>query len=212
MGGMFDPVHLGHLQLARAVRVFAALDEVWLVPCGSPVHRPAAQAPAAERLAMLELAIAGEPGLRVDARECRSNARSYTFETLAAIRGEHPAALLFLVLGLDVFQQLQTWYRWRDLFALAHLLVAGRPGYHLQPELLDNSLRAEVEPRFTTRLQACDASSAGCVLLAELDTPAVSSTGIRTGLQTGADLAALLPPAVWHHIRNKRLYRREETN
>lgn len=212
MGGMFDPVHLGHLQLARAARAVLALDEVWLVPCGSPVHRPATVASATERLAMLELAVATEQGLRVDSRECRSNAPSYTFETLAAIRMGNPDATLFLVLGLDAFQKLQTWYRWQDLFTLAHLVVAGRPGYRLRPEALEQALRAEVMPRFVTRPQDCDTGAAGRVLLAELDTPAVSSTGVRAALQLGADLTAMLPPAVIHYIADRRLYRQEDTN
>lgn len=212
MGGMFDPVHLGHLQLARAARTQLALDEVWLLPCGTPVHRPDAVAAAAERLAMLELAVAGEQGLRVDSRECHSSAPSWTYVSLAAIRNANPGATLFLLLGLDAFLQLHTWYRWRDLFTLAHLVVAGRPGYRLQTEALDPALREEVVPRLVTRLEDCDTGGTGRVLLVELDTPAVSSTAVRTALRVGADLSGMLPPAVMRHIAARRLYRKEDNN
>jgi len=222
MGGMFDPVHLGHLRLAQAAQVHAVLDEIRLVPCGSPVHRPQAFASAEQRLAMLALAVAGEPGLLVDPRECRSPARSYSYDTLAAMRAEQPAATLFLVMGIDAFLQLHTWYRWQELFALAHLLVAGRPGYRLEIATLNAGLRAEASPRLQTCPEACADSTAGCILLAELDTPAISSTRVRAlllqtegGSATGEaaeEAAALLLPAVSNYIRKHRLYRQEETN
>jgi len=222
MGGMFDPVHLGHLRLARAAQVYASLDEILLVPCGSPVHRPPAFASAEQRLEMLALAVAGEPGLRVDPRECRSPARSYTYDTLAAIRAEQPEAALFLVMGLDAFLQLHTWYRWQELFALAHMLVAGRPGYRFETAALDSGLRAAASPRLQTRPDACSDATAGCILLAELDTPAISSTRVRSALmkvdkgaadeEAAKEVAALLPPAVRDYIRNHRLYRQEEAN
>lgn len=170
---------------------------------------------------MLALAVAGEPGLRVDPRECRSPARSYTFDTLAAIRAEQPEAALFLVMGLDAFLQLHTWYRWQELFALAHMLVAGRPGYRFDTAALDPGLRAAASPRLQRRPEACS-DAAGCILLAELDTPAISSTQVRSALlkvdgvvaheQTAKELATLLPQAVRDYIGNQRLYRQEEAN
>lgn len=213
MGGMFDPVHLGHLRLARAAQAWAALDQVRLVPCGSPVHRPPAFASAEQRLAMLALAVRGEPGLLVDPRECRSPARSYTYDTLAAIRTEEPDAALFLVMGLDAFLQLHTWHRWQELFALTHLLVAGRPGYRFDAATLDAGLRAAVSPRLQTRPGACADSVAGCILLAELDTPAISSTQVRAAVAKAEDEElAVLPPVVRNYISKHRLYRQEEAN
>lgn len=206
MGGMFDPVHLGHLQMAENARQLCALDEVRLIPCGNPVHRHPAQGSAEQRMQMLELAIENLPGLRVDARECRSAAPSYTFNTLSELRNENPAAVLYLLLGLDAFLALHTWYQWKELFNLAHCVVAGRPGYAFNEAHLDRELRAHASARLTTSCTDLAEASCGRVLLVTMATPPISSTGVRQLLRTGADTSNLLPPAVAEYIGNCGLY------
>jgi nicotinate-nucleotide adenylyltransferase len=208
MGGMFDPVHLGHLQLAQAVRALCSLDEVKLVPCGSPVHRPAAQASSEERLRMLALATVGLPWLTVDPRECRSTKPSYTFDTVAALRREQPAALLFLVVGLDAFLKFHTWHRWQELLDMVQLVVASRPGYQLELQQLDSVLQTEVELRL--QAEAGEAGAAGRILMAELHTPAISSTVVRARLRSSTDVSTLLPAAVAEYIKSTRLYENED--
>ena len=149
---MFDPVHEGHLQLAQQAKQVCDLDEILLVPCGSPVHRPHANASAAARIAMLELACRGQAWLHVDTRECLSNTPSYTHNTLSAIRSEQPDSKLHLLLGLDAFLMLPTWYRWQELFSLAHIVVVARPGYTLEKTELEPVLRHELEQRETVWL------------------------------------------------------------
>ena len=114
LGGTFDPVHYGHLRFADAVRRELGLHDVRLVPSALPPHREPAHARAADRLAMLDLAVREFPGLVVDAREIVRGGRSYTVDTLEALRREHPATPLVLLVGADAFRGLPAWHRWRD--------------------------------------------------------------------------------------------------
>ena len=125
-GGTFDPVHLGHIAVACAAR--DALDAtVAFMPAADPPHRAPPGAAAADRAAMLDLAIAGEPGLALDLRELERDGRSWTDDTLRELRAAiGDAAPVALLLGADSFDALPTWKDWRALFDLAHLVVAGR--------------------------------------------------------------------------------------
>ena len=132
-GGSFDPVHLGHLAIARGVR--DALDaDVALVPAADPPHKDATHVAAGLRARMLELAIAGEPGLRVDRRELDRKGPSYTIDTLRLVRaGEGPYRPIAWVVGGDSLLQLESWYRWRELFSHGHVLAVARPARRLTP-------------------------------------------------------------------------------
>ena len=131
LGGTFDPIHYGHLELARELCEALAFSAVRLVPAGDPPHRHVPVASANHRLAMVELAIAGNPGLEVDAREVLRQGPSYTIETLEELRAEDPPRALALIVGADAFLGLPAWHRWRELFDLAHVVVVARPGLSL---------------------------------------------------------------------------------
>jgi nicotinate-nucleotide adenylyltransferase len=206
MGGMFDPVHEGHMELARQVKQLCQLDEVLFVPCGSPVHRPRAIAIPAARIAMLELAVRGTEWLHVDPRESLSNAPSYTYNTLSAIRAEQPAAILHLLLGLDAFLLFTTWYKWREIFDLAHIVVVARPGYALSTEVLDPELCDELAKREAHSLEDCRQTPAGKILLLNIPTPAISSTEIREMLQEKRDISQYLNKDVAAFIHTYQLY------
>lgn len=206
MGGMFDPVHEGHLQLAQQVRHLCQLEEVLLVPCGSPVHRPRAVASPAARIAMLELATRGKDWVNVDSRECLSDAPSYTYNTLSAIRAEQPSAILHLLLGLDAFLAFTTWYRWREIFDLAHVVVVARPGYILSADMLEPELSEQLERRETRDVEDCKQASAGKILLLDVSTPAISSTEIRALLHAERDASQYLNENVVSYIHAHQLY------
>lgn len=207
MGGMFDPVHLGHLALAQQARRQCQLDRVLLLPCGSPVHRAAAQASAEQRIRMLELATANDTAwLQVDARECQRQAPSYTIDTIEALRQELPAAVLCLLVGLDAFLGFAHWQRWRELLDLVQLVVVSRPSYILDVATLPALLAAELAARQVSPA-ASGTAGAGSIVLAKLATPALSSTAIRTALCRGAEIHTFLPPAVAEYIHAQGLYR-----
>ena len=187
-GGTFDPVHNAHLRIARLALDALGLARLLWIPTGAPRYRAAPLASAGHRLAMLELALAGEPRCAIDARELAPQASGYTVDTLGALRAELGAqAPLVLVIGSDQYDKLAGWHRWRDLFELARIAIVARPGW--APE-------ASAEVR-----------SAGPVLRVEMAPLDISSTVIRTRIARGEDVSGMLPPPVLEYITTHRLYR-----
>ncbi|HSP01150.1 MAG TPA: nicotinate-nucleotide adenylyltransferase, partial [Thioalkalivibrio sp.] len=140
-GGTFDPIHHGHLRLAVELRERLGVSEVSLMPCHVPPHRDLPGASSEQRLALLELAISGEPGLTVDDRELRRNGASYTAETLRRVRRElGPEQPLTMVLGTDSFAGFDRWQEWQCIPQLAHIVVVRRPG----PGLAQGSVPAQL--------------------------------------------------------------------
>src|SRR5947209_4617364 len=151
MGGTFDPVHFGHLRLAQEAAEILGLERVRWVPAGQPWHRVAPRAPANHRLEMVRLAIGKNDVFELDDAEIRQTAPGYTVETLERLRSEFgPQRSLVLLLGTDAFRNLSSWERWRDLFPLAHVFVAQRPGHSLTPGGMPAALAAEWRKRAGT--------------------------------------------------------------
>jgi len=203
LGGTFDPVHHGHLRLAVEMREGLALDELRMIPARQPPHREAPAATAADRLAMLQAAVADCPELRVDTRELHREGPSYTVDTLASVRAEIPDEPLCLVVGMDAFNGLATWYRWQDLLNFAHLGIARRPGSTVpqrgEPAELLRSHLAEEGAALAKRRN-------GLIWVHEIPLLDISATRIRTLLAAGRDARFLLPDAVLHVIHQRGLY------
>lgn len=196
-GGTFAPIHNGHLRLAIELRERLGLDRVHVVPSARPPHRAAPGISAERRLEWARLGIGDEPGLIVDDRELRRAREqalpSYTVDTLAALQAEHPDARLHLLLGDDAANQLHTWHRWRDLFALAHVVVVQRP----QPAAARNAELADfLRGREIASIDALRTQSAGLWLPVSLPPLAISSTRIRALLKAGRSVRGLVPEAV----------------
>jgi nicotinate-nucleotide adenylyltransferase len=209
-GGTFDPIHCGHLELARELRAALGFFAVRFVPAGDPPHRAAPVATAAHRLAMVELAVAGHPDLEVDAREIRRTGRSYTVTTLEELRHEEPSRPLALIVGADAFLGLPTWHRWCELFDLAHIVVVGRPGVTIEGAL-PPALAEEWSRRLRPDATALRSAPAGTLILPPVTAHPISASAIRAQLaRGGAGIAAvrgLLPPAVLAYIDRNQLYR-----
>ncbi len=209
-GGTFDPIHCGHLELARELRAALEFSAVRFIPAGDPPHRAAPVATAAHRLAMVELAIAGHPDLQVDAREILRPGRSYTVPTLEELRSEEPSRPLALIVGADAFLGLPTWHRWQELFALAHVVVVGRPGVTIE-DALPPALADEWSRRRCLDAAALGQAAAGSVLVQAVTAHPISASAIRAQLARGADGVAavrgLLPAAVLAYIDRNQLYR-----
>jgi nicotinate-nucleotide adenylyltransferase len=207
-GGTFDPIHCGHLELARELREMLALSAIRFVPAGDPPHRSAPSASAAHRLAMVELAVANHSGLEVDAREIGRMGRSYTVMTLEEMRGEERGRALALLLGADAFLGLPTWHRWGEIFELAHLIVVARPGV-----TIDDRMSPALANEWTRRRQgdasALSASAAGAIVEPTVTAHPISASAIRESLARGNGIATvrgLLPAAVLAYIERNRLY------
>ena len=129
LGGTFDPIHCGHLDVARAAQQALGLDEVWLVPARVPPHRSAPQALGAHRFAMAALAVASEDGLAGVGRRDGSDGPSYTIDTLARLeRTGIDADRLCFITGADAFRDIASWKSHAELLARCHFAVVSRPG------------------------------------------------------------------------------------
>ena len=232
-GGTFDPVHNGHLQIARAVR--DALEApVWLLPAADPPHKHAPHADADQRACMLELALAGEPGLEVDRRELLRAGPSYTVDTLGELRAQSgPRAPIVWLIGSDSLHELHTWHRWRELFTHAHVLAVERPGSPVGagPSALGPTAAAgvpgaqrrgvkgsraeepeagevyrEIVPRWRPAQQLAHSPSGGFAVLPLPGLRPESSTRLRALIGAGGPWQDWVPVAVANYIRRHRLY------
>jgi nicotinate-nucleotide adenylyltransferase len=203
LGGTFDPIHIGHLRAAIEVREQLALDQLRLIPSARPPHRDSPQVSAAQRLAMVELAIEGIAGLHADDRELRRAAPSWSIDTLESLRAENgPDAQLFLLLGWDAFCGLPGWQRWEELLLHCHLLVLQRPDADLEPP---ETLRDLIAAR-SGNPEALQGPG-GQIGFFRQDPLAVSATRIRQLLTQGRSVRFLLPDSVNHYIHAHGLYR-----
>ncbi len=209
-GGTFDPVHNGHLAIALGA-ARALHSPVRLMPAADPPHRAPPGADACQRAHMLQLAIARHPQLQVDLRELERAQRhpgvpSWTVDTLGELRLElgrqQPIVLL---MGADSLLGLPTWHEWEHLLALAHIVVAERPGSTLDGEL-PALLAAHLAPAWVASASALAQAPAGKVWRMRQPLHAESATAVRTLIAAGGDWRPLLPPTVADYIQAQGLY------
>ena len=207
LGGTFDPVHYGHLRLAEEARRGLGLAEVRWIPAGQPPHRAAPQASAIQRLAMVRLAILGNPGFSLDDHEVVNAAPSYSVTTLERLRAESgPQRPLVLLLGADAFLALHTWHRWRELFGLAHLAVATRPNYSLAGDGMEPAVAEEFHARRNLSAAAIAASPAGSIVPFGITALDISATTLRAEIGAGHSARYLLPDPILDYIAANKLY------
>lgn len=207
-GGTFDPVHLGHLRLAEEAADCLGLQAVRWIPAGRPAHRRPPQADPAQRLAMVQLAVAGNARFEVDPAESEALTPSYTVPTLERLRLTTPCASrpLVLLLGADAFTGLSTWHRWEHLFDLAHIAVAHRPGFPIDVQALAAPLAAHFRRRYSETPASLGASPAGSILSFAMTPLAISATQIRELIAGGRSPRYLLPDSLIAYIQKNLLY------
>jgi nicotinate-nucleotide adenylyltransferase len=209
LGGTFDPIHYGHLRLAEELGESLRLEEVRFFPSGTPPHRSAPAVTADHRLAMTRLAAAGNARFTVDDRELRRAGPGYTFDTLKELRADlGDARPLALLLGADAFLEFATWHRWREIFGLAHVAVAHRPGFPVErwAERMPEPLAREYSARLMQQPLAIHLSPAGGIVIVPFTALEISATAIRDMLHAGVSPRYLLPGAVLDYIRSHGLY------
>ena len=193
LGGTFDPVHRGHLALAGTARDKLGLGRVLFVPAGQPWRKPGRRiGPDEHRLAMLSLALEGEPVFQVSTLELERSGPSYTADTLEALHADRPDDELVFILGEDALLDLPNWVRpWRIL-ELAKLAVARRAD--VAPEALD-----DVKRRLPGLLER--------VVWLKMPLVTVSATEIRARVREGLPIGEMVPSKVEDYIREHGLYR-----
>jgi nicotinate-nucleotide adenylyltransferase len=202
LGGTFDPVHVGHLDVARAARNALALDDVSFMPSNVPPHRGQPQAPAADRLAMVQLAVAGNAGLVASNLELEVTGPSYTSGTLDRLeeRGVDLRTVFFIT-GADAFRDITMWKDYPQLLDRCHFVAVSRPSCPA------STLRTTL-PALATRMLDTPAAipAKPAIFLVDAPTAPVSSTTIRHHLGEGRSIEGLVPPPVAAYIHSHGLY------
>ncbi len=205
LGGSFNPIHYGHLLLADDLLDRLGFDRLVFVPAGVPPHKPATTlAPAADRYAMVKLAVADHPRFAVSDVELRRAGPSYTVDTLGALAS--PDQALFLIVGSETFLDLLSWRTPRRIAELARLVVVPRAGSVFDPEAApaQKVLREIGATRFVV-FETGPVPDEGVLVVHATSLP-ISASELRQRARTGRSLAYRLPPAVMEYIRGRGLY------
>ncbi|MEG1552105.1 MAG: nicotinate-nucleotide adenylyltransferase [Kiritimatiellia bacterium] len=185
LGGSFDPVHLGHLALAREAMKCYALDEVRLLPCAQQALKTVVPASAEDRCAMLRLALAEELNLTLDCREIFRGGITHSYDTVQELIQENPNVRFWFILGMDSVIDFNQWYRAAELLNLCEFIAFDRPGV------------TRCNPVFDERL-----------LAHQLQGPLIdtSSTNLRRTVAMGETISYSIPLLVERYLRDHRLY------
>ena len=208
-GGTFDPVHFGHLRLAEESVDALGLARVRWIPAGWPTLRGVPTVSAAQRLEMVRVAIADNPRFELDAAEVETSQPSYTVPTLERLRqpevygAQRP---LVLLVGADAFAGMGHWYRWMDLFNLAHIAVAHRPGFPIDAARLPPELARVFAQRFCSEPARLAQSPAGCIVPFAMTQLDISATKIRALLSKELSPRYLIPNSLVTYIKKYHLY------
>lgn len=195
MGGSFDPIHNGHLGIAKAIQNTLHLDEILFIPAYiSPFKQWKEAAPGLDRYKMVELAIKDEASWSASNIELMRTGISYTYDTIVALKEQYGAVYdLFFIIGADSAVELTKWYRIQEALDLCTFVVAARPGFAHKAELVKKSL------------QASELTHLVWVQTPEI---AISSTEIRNNIKENLPIEGLMPPAVVEYIRQRDLYQK----
>jgi nicotinate-nucleotide adenylyltransferase len=204
LGGTFDPIHWGHLDIADVAVHQLKLTRLFVITSNVPPHRPQPLASAFHRFAMVALAVLDRPDWRAADLELRRDAVSFTSRTLDLFHDRgYLSSELFFVIGADAFSEIASWRDYPKILDAAHFAVVSRPGFSVKelprrlPRLADRMTRppidevAQIDP---------------LIILIDAPTADVSSTAIRERLAAGQDISGLVPPNVQQHIEHHGLY------
>lgn len=192
-GGTFDPIHVGHLFIAEEARTRLDLDQVLFIPTGEPPHRadePEASAP--DRLAMVRLAITGNPRFEASALEVEREGPSYTVDTLRVLKEQRPGVELFFIVGMDSLSDLPKWHDPAGIVELACLVAVERGGH---------------EEADTRAIEAAIPAAKGRVVVLRSPELEISATELRLRIAQGRSIRYLVPDPVIAYIEAHGLYR-----
>ncbi len=211
LGGTFNPIHYGHLAAAEEIRDRLKLDRILFIPSSLPPHKQEEDIPSAvQRLEMVRLAIAGNPHFKVSDIEVKRGGKSYTIDTVEALRDAHPGTDFHFIAGLDSFLDIRTWHRWENLLSLCSFIVLSRPGYRFADlTRITFMKRADKELNALERGEITEAVvQAGefRIYLETIPLYDISSTDIRRRVKQTRTIKYHLPDAVENYIIQNKLY------
>ncbi len=211
LGGAFDPIHYGHIKLAKAWQDVATLSKVLFIPSGLAPHKNIVLENK-HRVEMLNLALNPYTNFFTDDREIKKNQNdlkpSYTIETLQSliIEKKEDQAFCFLM-GSDAFLNLESWHLWNELFNYCHILIIERRKSPIIVDQLTSALKKERGERITQNIEDLRGSSYGLIMTKKFEYIDISSSQIRDAIYSNKNLTNLLPAAVADYINLHGLYR-----
>ena len=202
-GGTFDPIHNGHVNTVNNLLKMCSLEHVFIVPTSVSPHKSEPRADPAQRLKMVQLAIADKACMSVDDREVFGRAPAYTFDTVQSFRTQYPNEEFALILGVDAFLGFERWHRWAELLDMASFLIMRRPGWKIPEKLPDwwKSRKMEFSRSYNQ-------PQTGEIMLVDVEPHGVSSTEIRLAVSQGVNASELVEKSVWEYICEENLYKR----
>lgn len=206
LGGTFDPVHNGHLQLGDRVLENYNLDKILFIPASTPPHKNEAVSAVGHRLQMLKLAISGNRRFDFSEIEISRQKVSYTFDTIQELKSCGGTGVLYhFIIGYDALSEIETWYRWQDLLVVTNFIVAVRPGFSLKEieQLLE---RNGFSPEDGGADRWIGDQTGNEILFLAGEIADISSTEIRSRIASRKPWADLVPPLVADYIISNRLY------
>jgi len=215
IGGTFDPVHNGHLYLALQAKKLFDLQKLIFVPAYRSPHKLTLEPASYEhRLAMLGLALENQPDFYIDNLEINKKKVSYTIETLKDLTSLNPDWEIYLIMGADAFQTIDTWKQCSDLLDFCSILVGTRPGAKLNmPKSiqlmfsLDEPIKQACQSNFESELTVYKKQKINTqVILFSISPLEISSNNIRQRISYKEEIKNLLPPSVDNYIIKNRLY------
>jgi len=203
LGGTFDPIHLGHIKIAKYALQQCDLQKVIFIPCHTPAHRHKPIATSKQRLKMTQLAIKDDPNLISDDREIKRQGISFTVDTLQSLKQDYPTNSLCLIIGADAFANLDTWHQWQKLTNYAHLIIVNRSKVKIKTSIPVKKLlkNAEIlDPiAFKHKLH-------GLIYQLHITPIPISATMIRQQLHKHRLTDDSLPKAVYDYICAEKIY------
>ena len=201
LGGLFDPVHKGHVSAALFALEFLSVQRLKMIPCHLPNHKIVPATQAEHRLAMLTLATASYPQIEIDPIELQWDRLSYSVDTLTELKKRD--SMLVFVLGVDSFNSLPEWHNWQKILELSHLLVLPRHGRTLSNKTLRavDSKHRQVDTR-----EQMLASASGKIIFCENFDYDLASSEISKKIARGDDVSVALDAKVAQYIKDNCLY------
>jgi nicotinate-nucleotide adenylyltransferase len=207
LGGTFNPIHLGHLHLAKQLQASLGFDSIRFMPAALPALKDVPSATADQRAELVKISIENQAHFTLDTRELSRSGVSYTIDTLISLREAlGNEVIICWLMGSDAFANLNAWHRWQELLDYAHLVVVKRPRNDdlskLSAEM--KKLLSTYEAKHTDEIKQ---QAHGKILIQEIAALDISSTQIRENIAHGKDVSALVSPAALQYIQSHQLYK-----
>ena len=205
-GGTFDPVHYGHIKPVLSVKQDLNLSQLRFIPNRIPPHRESPWLNVEQRLSLLKIALKDYADVVIDERELNRDGPSFMVDTLKSLHSDFPDEDLCLIMGMDAFIGITTWFQWHSLFDLCHLVVTTRPGFN-ENAIIDQMSAEDYQflsAKMVKRADALKLRETGEILLKSVPQLDISSTQIRAKFLKNEDVSEWLPEGVSRRLSEDR--------